>query len=615
MVAVLVGAGCSATVADPGPPATAVAPETAPVTAASEAPEAAPAGSGVDLILTGGLIVTMTEPAEAQAIAIDGDRIVAVGDEATVAAMASEDTSVVDLEGRVVFPGFIDAHAHWYQPDRIGDYGPEQINQVLLSRGWTGTDDANVEPHFAELLFGWHRDGRIDLRMNAYLSINTPGTDLDRYGDWFTAYGIEPGSTVGDRLRILGVKIFIGSDWDRVAKWTEEELVDAVAGYHEAGWQIAAKQISDESLDLALAAFEPLHREGSDRRHRLEHALELRPDQIPRVAAAGLVPVVQLGGIEADLAADPAFQELIADDGTAAVWPFRDMLDGGLPVVGSTAANPVEGVRSPFTISVMQMLHGAVTGVSEVGNEPWGGRADQLMTIDEALETITARAAWVTFEEDTRGALAAGMLADLVVMSGDLRAARDDPAVLRAITVDATVVGGELLWCGFGLDGWCGSFGQPIPERLLDPSTLTPLVEGDLGAGAGPADGELTATASASRDVHLPGLALDGVAGGESYWSSGADAPGWIQVDFAEPRTLAGLRFTVFQNPPGKTVHVLELRVGGRWSEAERFAGRTATGDVLEWSPQAPVGGVSGFRVTTVESPSWPEWYEIEILP
>ncbi|HEX9763166.1 MAG TPA: amidohydrolase family protein [Acidimicrobiia bacterium] len=404
----------------------------------------------------------------------------------------------------------------------------------------------------------------------------------------------------------------------RLVKWTQEELTEVVTQYHEAGWQIAAKQITDESLDMALIAFGAVFEDGDDRRHRLEHALEMRGDQIPQVAALGLAPVIQLGGIEADMIPDPGFMGMVADDDVEAVWPFRDMITAGLPLVGSMAVLPVEGVRSAFTISVMQMLHGALTGISEVGNQPWPGRESQLVTIDEALEAITWRAAWSTFEEESRGALVEGMLADLVVMSRDLREARSDPEILKSINVAATLIGGELLWCGFDLDDWCAGFGQAIPERILEPSTLTPLQQGDLGS-----DGEtpgtmvegLTLTASASRDVHLPALAFDGQAEGESFWSSGADPPGWVQVDFEQPTTITALRFVVFQNPPGETVHVLEVLVGGVWSEVERFEGFTTTGDVLEWVPPNAVESVEGFRMTTLESPSWPEWYEIEINP
>lgn len=87
-----------------------------PDTGVAQAPLQIPARAGTtpaDLILTNGKIITV-DPAFtiAQAIAIAGDRIVAVGPDAAMAAMASPATRVVDLKGKAVIPGITDGHAH-----------------------------------------------------------------------------------------------------------------------------------------------------------------------------------------------------------------------------------------------------------------------------------------------------------------------------------------------------------------------------------------------------------------------------------------------------------------------------------------------------------------------
>jgi predicted amidohydrolase YtcJ len=70
-------------------------------------------GDGVDLILTNGRIVTLDRGhPEAQAVAIRGDRIAAVGDDATISRLAGPATRRIDLKGGAVFPGFVDAHGH-----------------------------------------------------------------------------------------------------------------------------------------------------------------------------------------------------------------------------------------------------------------------------------------------------------------------------------------------------------------------------------------------------------------------------------------------------------------------------------------------------------------------
>ena len=106
---------------------------------------------------------------------------------------------------------------------------------------------------------------------------------------------------------------------------------------------------------------------------------------------------------------------------------------------------------------------------------------------------------------------------------------------------------------------------------------------------------------------------LDGRASGESFWSSGADAPQWIKIDLPEPAAVTEVRFTVYQNPPGDTVHELELLVDGDWIPGETFRGFTTTGDILTWRPAEPTENVAALRITTTASPSWPEWFEIEV--
>ena len=76
---------------------------------------------------------------------------------------------------------------------------------------------------------------------------------------------------------------------------------------------------------------------------------------------------------------------------------------------------------------------------------------------------------------------------------------------------------------------------------------------------------------------------------------------------------MTKIRFVVFQNPPSETVHELGVLADGEWTLVETFRGATATGDVLTWRPRSPLAGASAFRMTTLESLSWPEWLEIEI--
>jgi len=72
--------------------------------------------------------------------------------------------------------------------------------------------------------------------------------------------------------------------------------------------------------------------------------------------------------------------------------------------------------------------------------------ADEAVTIQEAIRGYTRGSAYVTFDENVKGALEAGMLADLVVLSEDILTI--DPGRILEIEVVATMVGGEILWGG-----------------------------------------------------------------------------------------------------------------------------------------------------------------------
>lgn len=464
----LVIAACSGTSADPTTTTFAVTTTAATTTA--------PLPLGVDVIIRGGTIVTMADPPVAEAVAITGDTIVALGTEAEVMAMAGTATSVVDLKGRALYPGFIDAHSHWYVWGGVwmGLHSAPEVTQAILARGWTGTTEMALDPYWWEGVVAAAEAGEIGARVNGYIALNAPQGE-EKYLDWFHDLGLTPGAMIGDDLRIVGVKLFVDEAWGSIDKYSQEELDAVVAEMHSAGWQIAAHVVDDDTMDQMLQALaSAIVADPRPHRHRIEHAVEVRDDQLERLAALGMTISVQLGGLEAEFPSDPLFWEMIADTGLETVWRWRDMIDADIPLVGSVDVPPPGFVLRPTSMSPMQMVYGAVTGWSESGVAPWEGREAQLLTIEEAIQSLTADAAWITFEEGVRGSIQPGMLADLVVLSSDPLGFGDDPEGLLGITTAATILGGRLVWCGDGEEALCEAFGQPMPVRVLDESTLVP---------------------------------------------------------------------------------------------------------------------------------------------
>ncbi|QUX27661.1 amidohydrolase [Nocardiopsis akebiae] len=270
--------------------------------------------------------------------------------------------------------------------------------------------------------------------------------------------GIDLGLRTGfgdDRLRLGPMKIWLdGSLIGRTAAVTEplcghghgvyqnspEEMRALVVAAHRAGWRVAAHAIGDDAVDVALEAFAEAQRAlpRPDVRHRIEHAGVVRPDQLPRIAEAGLVPVPQ-----------PRFLYALGDGMAAAVGPdrvpwlyrHRSFLDHGLRVPGSSDRPVAPGAPLLGMESMVERVTASGTVLA----------ADERVSAEQALRAYTMDAAWASRDEHRRGSLTPGKLADLVVLDRDpVDTAEEGIGTIRVL---ATLVGGECVHGADVLDG------------------------------------------------------------------------------------------------------------------------------------------------------------------
>ena len=119
----------------------------APTEAPAPTATAGATGSeGGDLVIVG-RIVTMDEPAVAEALLIEAGLVTCVGTRDEVMAMAGDEVPVVDIGSNVAYPGFIDAHAHWIgDRDYYGLDSAEEAMDAAISRGWTSISEQWVNP-------------------------------------------------------------------------------------------------------------------------------------------------------------------------------------------------------------------------------------------------------------------------------------------------------------------------------------------------------------------------------------------------------------------------------------------------------------------------------------
>ncbi len=419
-----------------------------------------------DLILHDAVVLTLDrDDTVASAVAITGDRIVAVGSDAEILALAGPGTTAVDLDGLAVLPGFIDSHSHW-----IGDrelYGvstAEEAIQMALEGGWTSINELFVNQDRLDELMALDAAGELRLRVNAYLPVNY-GAD-QRFGMWFK--DLAPGEQLGPRVRLAGVKFFIDPcgpttqylseprpNGDRgLFFWKRKELRRLVARVHDAGWQIAAHACGDGATDEILDALErAFGGRGKRFRARIEHVVSLRDDQIRRMRRLGILPSFQLTFMDSQWAED--YRTGFPRDRRGMLGRWRDLAsDPRLHAIGSTDTPYGQGPDLAPTSAMSALVQG-ITRINEPGDRVPRWIRGQRLTLMQSLHLLTTAGAYGVFAEDELGRIAPNMLADIVVLSEDPRAVR--PAKLEGIDVAMVFVGGILEVCATGYEARCPS--------------------------------------------------------------------------------------------------------------------------------------------------------------
>jgi predicted amidohydrolase YtcJ len=460
------------------------------------------------VILHNGIILTMNDrQPQAQAVAVDGERILAVGTDDEILALRGSSTQVIDLQGRTVTPGFIDNHSHrMTQANKWGFSTLEEAVAEALSYGWTAVDELAIDQsQLRELVALDAREG-LRLRVNVYLMVNTfEGSPL---GDWFRAY--QPGQQISPHLRIAGLKIFIDYDSGRTLLFQQDELNELMRQLQSEGWTISVKAISIQSHELALNAFEyALDGESNDlHRHRIEHSVAASDEQIARMARLGILVCIQpsLPGVASF---DPDTYRMRDENGADNVYRWSDYLDAGIFMLASPL-NPYAGVGehlSPTHISPMGLLYRSVTQIGVGDQQPPEWMLEKALSVEEILPLLTINGAYATFDDDVRGSLSPGKYADLVILSGNPLDATVEG--LLGIQTMMTMVGGKVEHCAMGQEALCP--GVQTAARGPSAATESPMAFPFTGTWQGndPFDGSIIALALTQTESDLKGTYTD----------------------------------------------------------------------------------------------------------
>jgi hypothetical protein len=217
---------------------------------------------------------------------------------------------------------------------------------------------------------------------------------------------------------------------------TPEDLRKWIAGADRARLHVVVHAIGDRANTLLLDIYERVARENGprDRRWRIEHAQHLSPADIPRFASLGVIASMQpYHAID-----DGRWAErVIGPERIKTTYAFRSLLDAGARLAfGSdwfvAPPTPLEGI------------YAAVTRQTLDGKHPAGWVPAQRITVEEALRAYTSVAAYASFEEDLKGVLVPGRLADLAMIDRDLTSVPPDD--IRRAKVTMTIAGGQIIY-------------------------------------------------------------------------------------------------------------------------------------------------------------------------
>src|SRR5204863_2038228 len=214
----------------------------------------------------------------------------------------------------------------------------------------------------------------------------------------------------------------------------EDQLYPVARKAHAAGWQLATHANGDVAIDTVLRVYERLQRElpGHDPRFRLEHCTVVNDSLVQRIKALGAIPT--------PFSTYAYYHgEKMKEYGAERVnhmFALRSFIDAGIRPTQASDYPP-----GPF--EPMMALQSEVTRTDAKANV-WGPQ--QKITLEEAIRVGTINGAYDSYEENLKGSIEAGKLADLVVLGRDVF--KEDPSNIINIPIERTMTGGKWVWEG-----------------------------------------------------------------------------------------------------------------------------------------------------------------------
>ena len=328
--------------------------------------------------------------------------------------------------------------------------GYVNASEILLSLGVTSAHDTGAwEAISTRAMQDACLSGAVKVRINMMVFDMFGKESGIRYIDSFLATGIHSGCG-NEHFRIGPIKLMLdGSSSGPSAAvidgyshapedhgiqvWTQEETDEAILKAHKAGFQITAHAVGDLAVTMIVNAVEKALKAypRADHRHRIEHCGLTNPDLIARIAKLGMVPV-----------SNPAF---ITINGTDYNRYYGERVRGMFPLKSYLEAGVITAIGSDAPITYpdpVNSLYGALNRKDRKTGELTG--ENQRVAVLDAVRMFTYNGAYVSFEEQIKGSLEPGKLADVVILDQDLLTYPVEQ--IQDVTVRYTLVDGKVVY-------------------------------------------------------------------------------------------------------------------------------------------------------------------------
>ncbi|CAN5502397.1 amidohydrolase [soil metagenome] len=318
--------------------------------------------------------------------------------------------------------------------------GVKLISKMMAKTGITSATDALGSPSDLQAYQDAYESGDLDIRIYCMLHYRhidkmiVAGVRTGMGNDWVKIGGMKMAcdGSISERTARLS-QPYIGRPTDfGILVMDEEQLYPYAKKAYDAGWQIGIHANGDVGVDITLKLYERLYKEKpkADPRFRIEHCTMINDNLIQRIKTLGVIPTpfssyVYFHGEKMKLYGEERLKNMFA---------LRSFIDADIrPTMGSD--------YPPGPFEPMMFLQSSVTRTDIKGNL-WG--ANQKITVAEAIKVGTINGAYASYEEDSKGSLEAGKLADLVVLGRN--PFKEDPSTLVSIPIERTMAGGKWVY-------------------------------------------------------------------------------------------------------------------------------------------------------------------------